>query len=150
MQKALADIFTWPDECPQLIGGQCDECGATTFPTQSRCPRCGRAGMSLVKLPRRGTLVGWTTQGFVPKLPYAGSDTGESFSPFGVGLVQLGDLVRVEARLTESDPAKLKFGMDVELTIIPFFVDGEGNEVMTFAFAPLPEGAVTPSEGVEQ
>ena len=39
--------------------------------------------------------------------------------PFAVGLVQLGDEIRVEARLTESDPAKLRFGMDVE----PVFVE---------------------------
>lgn len=137
MQKALADVFTWPAEDPQLIGGRCDECAAVTFPVQSRCPRCGRATMSELPLPRRGTLVSWTTQGFPPVLPYAGDPTGKSFVPFGVGLVQLDDVVRVEARLTESDPAKLRFGMDVELAIVPFYVDEEGDEIMTFAFAPV-------------
>ena len=58
--------------------------------------------MSDVLLPRRGTLVTWTTQGFVPKLPYAGGETAETFTPFGVGLVQLGDEVRVEARLPQA------------------------------------------------
>lgn len=96
--------------------------------------------MSEVLLPRRGTLVAWTTQGFVPMLPWAGSETGENFTPFGVGLVQLDDVVRVEARLTESDHAKLRFGMEVELEIIPFYVDAQGNEVMTFAFAPVEGG----------
>jgi uncharacterized OB-fold protein len=137
MQKALADVFTWPAEDPQLIGGRCDECAAVTFPVQSRCPRCGRATMSELPLPRRGTLVSWTTQGFPPVLPYAGDPTGKSFVPFGVGLVQLDDVVRVEARLTESDPATLRFGMDVELAIVPFYVDEEGDEIMTFAFAPV-------------
>lgn len=137
MQKALApDISTWPDEHPQLIGSRCGDCGATTFPTQPRCPRCSGGNMTELLLPRRGTLVTWTTQGFVPKLPYAGTETAETFTPFGVGLVQLGDVIRVEGRLTESDPEKLKFGMEVELAIVPFFVDDEGNEVMTFAFAP--------------
>ena len=51
--------------------------------------------------------------------------------------MQLDDVVRVEARLTESDPAKLEFGMDVELAVIPFYVDDEGDEIMTFAFAPV-------------
>ena len=45
--------------------------------------------------------------------------------PFGVGLVQLGDVVRVEARLTENDPAKLQFGVEVELTLFPFPTEGE-------------------------
>jgi uncharacterized OB-fold protein len=93
--------------------------------------------MSDLLLPRRGSLVAWTTQGFVPKLPYAGTESADSFTPFGVGLVQLGDDVRVEARLTENDPDKLQFGMDVELVVVPFFVDEEGDEVLTFAFAPI-------------
>jgi uncharacterized protein len=136
MQKPLAEVFTWPDEDPQLIGSQCSACGATTFPAQSRCPRCSGATMAELALPRQGTLVSWTTQGFPPVLPYAGDPTGASFEPFGVGLVQLGDVVRVESRLTESDPAKLEFGMDVELAIIPFYVDEDGDEIVTFAFAP--------------
>lgn len=57
--------------------------------------------------------------------------------PFGVGLVQLGDVIRVEGRLTENDPAKLQFGQEVELTMIPFTTDDEGNEVVTFAFQPV-------------
>jgi uncharacterized OB-fold protein len=138
MQKALApNVFTWPADEPQLIGSRCDDCGAATFPAQSRCPRCSRASMVELLLPRRGTLVSWTTQGFVPVLPYAGDPTGKSFEPFGVGLVQLDDVVRVESRLTESDPAKLGFGMDVELAIVPLYTDADGDEVMTFAFTPV-------------
>lgn len=144
MQKPIADVFTWPADAPQLIGSRCDACGAATFPVQIRCPRCGGAAMAEVLLPRRGTLVAWTTQGFVPVLPYAGDETGASFTPFGVGLVQLDDVVRVEARLTENDPAKLRFGMDVELAVVPFYVDDDGDEVMTFAFAPVADaGAPT-------
>jgi uncharacterized OB-fold protein len=137
MQKPIADVFTWPSDEPQLIGSRCEECAAATFPAQSRCPRCGRSSMTEVHLPRRGTLVAWTTQGFPPLVPYAGDPTGERFEPFGVGLVQLDDIVRVEARLTENDPAKLRFGMDVELEIVPFYEDDDGDEIMTFAFAPV-------------
>ncbi|EHK80760.1 hypothetical protein AK37_22787 [Rhodococcus pyridinivorans AK37] len=37
--KALApDVSTWPAENPQLIGSRCDDCSATTWPTQPRCP----------------------------------------------------------------------------------------------------------------
>jgi uncharacterized OB-fold protein len=137
MQKALAaDISTWPDENPQLIGSRCGDCGATTFPVQQRCPRCSGGSMSELLLPRSGTLVAWTTQGFPPGAPYAGP-TGDDFVPFGVGLVQLDDVIRVEGRLTENDPAKLKFGQQVELTMVPFTTDADGNEIITFAFQPV-------------
>jgi uncharacterized OB-fold protein len=91
-------------------------------------------------LPRRGTLWTWTTQEFLPKEPYAGGETPETFTPFGIGVVQLGDEVRVEGRLTESDPDRLRIGMDVELAIVPFHRDGDGAEVVTYAFAPVDEG----------
>ena len=92
--------------------------------------------MSDVLLPRRGTLVAWTTQGFplgsIPRVP-----TGEDLEPFGVGLVQLDDVISVEGSLTENDPAKLEFGKDVELTMVPFTTEDEGNEIITFAFEPV-------------
>jgi uncharacterized OB-fold protein len=140
MQKMLADVTTWPSDPPQLLGSRCVDCGATTFPVETRCPRCGHQAMSELPLPRRGTLVAWTTQGFPPIVPYAGDETGASFEPFGVGLVQLDDIVRVDVRLTESDPAKLDFGMEVELRIIPFYTDEDGTEILTFAFAPVTDG----------
>ena len=96
--------------------------------------------MEELLLPRRGTLVSFTTQGFPPIVPYAGDATGKSFVPFGVGLVQLGDVVRVDARLTESDPEKLDFGMEVELEIVPFYTAEDGTEILTFAFAPVVDG----------
>jgi uncharacterized OB-fold protein len=137
MQKALApEISTWPDEDPQLIGSACGSCGATAFPRQSRCPKCSAGGMSEILLPRRGTLVTWTTQGFPPGAPYKGP-TGKAFVPFGVGLVQLEDVIRVEGRLTENDPAKLQFGMEVELTMVPFTTDDDGTAGVTFAFQPI-------------
>jgi uncharacterized OB-fold protein len=51
--------------------------------------------------------------------------------------VQLDDVVRVEARLTESDPDKLDFGQTVELEVLPLYTDADGDEIMTFAFAPI-------------
>ena len=136
-QVAIApDIFTWPSDEPQLIGSRCESCGAITFPAQEHCPRCSRPDMASRLLPRRGTLVSFTTQEFFPKEPYASDETEESFRPFGVGLVQLGDDVRVESRLTVSDPQELRFGMTLELVVIPFRTEPDGTEVMTFAFAP--------------
>ncbi|WP_327116849.1 OB-fold domain-containing protein [Nocardia sp. NBC_01730] len=137
MAQALApDVSTWPEDNPQLIGSRCADCAATTWPRQARCPRCSGPKMFDRLLPRSGTLVAWTTQGFVPKLPYAGRETADTFEPFGIGLVQLDDEVRVETRLTEADPAKLRAGMQVELVFVPLYLDDTGTEIMTCAFAP--------------
>ena len=86
-------------------------------------------------LARRGRLWAWTTRDFPPPAPYAGP-TGDAFVPFGLGYVELGDEVRVETRLTEADPDRLSTGMEMELVIVPFRTDADGNEVVTFAFRP--------------
>ena len=132
------DVFTWPSDQPQLIGGGCAKCAAVTFPFQPSCARCGSTEMERKLLPRRGTLWSWTTQEFLPKEPYAGGETEATFQPYGVGLVQLGDEVKVEARLTEADPEKLKFGQEVELILFPFRYDNDGDtQVLSFAFRPV-------------
>ena len=137
-QVAVApDLFTMPPDEPQLVGAKCGVCGAIAFPMAVSCPRCGRTEMARHLLPRRGTLVAWTTQGFLPKEPYASGETDDTFQPFGVGLVQLGDEVRVEARLTEADPERLDFGMDVELVLVPLRVEDDGTEVLMHAFRPV-------------
>jgi uncharacterized OB-fold protein len=138
MQVPFAeDVFTWPADEPQLIGARCPDCAAVTFPQQSSCPRCGSLGMERHLLPRTGTLWTFTTQEFLPKEPYASGETPDTFRPYGVGLVKLGEEVKVESRLTEADPSKLHIGMEVRLAIVPFRTDPDGTEVMTYAFEPV-------------
>ena len=43
----------------------------------------------------------------------------------------------MESRLTESDPDVLVPGMEMELVLVPFRTDDDGNEVVTFAFRPV-------------
>ena len=129
-------IFTWPSDLPQLIGSRCTACGIVTFPVQESCPRCASTEMEEHLLSRRGRLWAWTTQEFPPPSPpYAGAD-GDAFTPYGVGYVELPGEMKVETRLTEADPDVLSVGMEMELVVVPFRTDDDGNEVVTFAFRP--------------
>lgn len=131
-----SDVFTWPAEQPKLIGGRCSQCACVAFPRPGSCARCGSLEIDEHLLTDHGTLWTFTTQGFLPKEPYRGGETPETFEPFGVGLVELGGEVRVEARLTEADPDVLHIGMEMELAIVPFRTDEDGTEVVTYAFRP--------------
>ena len=131
-------VFTWPSDEPRLLGSRCVTCGNHTFPVQSGCPKCTGTETEVVELARRGTLWTWTVQGFPPKAPpYAGDADPKTFRPFGVGYVELPGEVKVEARLTESDPERLHIGMEMELVIVPLATDADGNEVVTYAFQPV-------------
>ena len=123
---------------PHLIGSACERCGTVTFPRQGSCPRCTSEDVRARRLSRRGVLWTWTIQCFPPKSPPYAVPPGEDFEPYGVGYVELPGEVRVEALLTESDPARLRIGMPMELTLIP--APG-GGEAVTFAFKPDVGGA---------
>ena len=129
-------VFTSSAEEPELIGSRCGACGIVTFPTQDSCPQCASTTMAEHLLSRRGRLWAWTTQHFPPPSPPYAGPQGEAFVPFGVGYVELAGEVKVEARLTEADPDALKVGMEMELVLVPFRTDDDGNEVVTFAFRP--------------
>jgi len=89
-------------------------------------------------LARRGRLWAWTTQEFPPPSPPYAGPTGAAFVPYGVGYVELADGVRVETRLTETEG--LENGIEMELVLVPFRTDADGNEVVTFAFRPVGAG----------
>ncbi|MEM7094563.1 MAG: OB-fold domain-containing protein [Actinomycetota bacterium] len=131
-------VFTWPSDEPRLIGSKCADCGNVMFPTQNGCPKCSGSRTEEFELSRTGTLWTWTIQGYPPKSPpYAGNDDPKTFEPFGVGYVELAGECKVESRLTENDPAKLSIGMEMELVLVPLYVNDDGDEVITFAFAPV-------------
>jgi uncharacterized OB-fold protein len=134
-------VFTFPSESPHLIGSRCTNCGNHMFPTQGSCPKCASTDTEQVELANRGTLWTWTIQGYPPKAPpYAGDADPKSFEAFGVGYVELPGQVKVETRLTVADPDQLRIGMEMEMVLVPLTTDDDGNEVVTFAFAPTSTG----------
>jgi uncharacterized OB-fold protein len=57
--------------------------------------------------------------------------------PYGVGIVEFPEGVRIVSYLTEGNPEKLKVGMDMLLVVEKLFEDGEGNEIIGFKFKPV-------------
>ena len=114
--------------------------------------RLGRAAhhqLEAVDLGSRGRLWSWTVQGFCPKPPYDGTTNEADFRPYGVGYVELADGIKVESRLTLADPARLRIGMAMELTLEPYRRPPQGEPVFTFAFGPAqPAAAGTAKEAL--
>jgi uncharacterized protein len=140
--KPIADdLFTWPDDNPSLIGGCCQVCGTYSFPLRTGCQKCGATDIQKCQLHRAGTLWAWTSQGFVPKAPFSGTFMAEPFEPWYVGLIELPRQLRVESLLVGCTQDTLRIGLPMRLVTMPFSSDDEGNEVVTFAFAPGEAGA---------
>ena len=112
---------------PRLIGGRCASCGRHQFPRGPMCPYCGADDITEALLSQEGTLWAWTAVTAAPP-GYRGE------VPYGFGVVELPEGIRVLTRLTESDPASLRFGQDVRLQLVPLHTDDDGRAVMTWAF----------------
>jgi uncharacterized OB-fold protein len=114
---------------PALLASRCTVCGHVLFPRTDTCTYCSAEDPEPVELAGPGTLWAWTAI-TAPPPGYRGD------VPYGVGVVELPEGVRVITRLTESDPAALSAGQAMELEIVPLHRDDDGNDVVTYAFAP--------------
>lgn len=112
-----------------LIGGRCAECSRYHFPAAAICPSCGSDAVTRVELSEAGTLWGWTAVTAPP--PGYGGEV-----PFGFGVVELPEGIRVISRIEEADPARLSFGMPVRFATTPLHTDDDGTTVVTYTFAP--------------
>src|SRR5438067_3085039 len=115
------------DGAAHLVGGRCRACGRHQFPRSSLCPYCGADDVAEVLLSPTGTLWAWTAVTAAPP-GYKGD------VPYGFGVVELPEGLRVLTRLTESDPAALRFGDALTLQLVPLHADDDGRDVLTWAF----------------
>jgi uncharacterized OB-fold protein len=121
-------LFTTDDAGgARLIGGRCAVCSQHQFPRSSLCQYCGSDDIAEVLLSPAGTLWAWTAVTAAPP-GYRGE------VPYGFGVVELPEGLRVLTRLTEGDPANLRFGQEVRLQLVPLHTDDEGRDVLTWAF----------------
>jgi uncharacterized OB-fold protein len=89
------------------------------------CPYCSHDGCAAVPLSRRGVVEVCTT--VVNRPPgYEGA------MPFGFGVVELPEGIRIIARI--ADPQHVQPGMPVRLLLDTLCTDAEGREVVTYAF----------------
>ena len=108
-------------------------CGVVAFPRQASCAACTSRDVEERRArPSRARCGPGRSSASRPS-PRRTRAAAEDFEPYGVGYVELPGEVRVEARLTEADPARLRIGMPMELVLVP--APGDGGAV-TFAFRP--------------
>ena len=115
---------------PYLAGQRCTKCGAVYLGERRACSKCTAEGpFEEIALSRRGTVWVWSiVHQSMPGVPV----------PYVVGVVDLPEGVAVRCNLidVEPDPAKLRFGMPVEMTTGVSQQDREGNDVVAFYFRP--------------
>lgn len=117
------------DGTVHLLGARCRACGRHHFPRTTTCPYCGSGDVEPVALSDHGTLWGWTAVTAAPP-GYTGP------VPFGFGVVELPEGLRVITRLEEPDPSRLAFGMSMQLVVVPVGERDDGETITTYSFTP--------------
>jgi uncharacterized OB-fold protein len=122
-------LFVERPDGARLIGGSCAACGRHHFPRLTSCPYCSAADCVEKLLGDRGSLFLYTV--VVNRPPgYRGE------LPFGFGVVELPEGIRLITRITEARLDRLRLGMPMRLVVAPLHVDDEGRHVVSYAFAP--------------
>lgn len=125
-------LFTTEGET-RLLGSRCRSCGGHHFPRHTTCPYCSSDEVEPADLSTAGTLWAWTSV-TAPPPGYGG------VVPFGFGVVELPEGLRVITLLTESDPARLHAGQPMRITVLDLerstADDGSATVVRTYAFEP--------------
>jgi len=115
----------------RLLGSRCAGCGACFFPRSPACrnPGCTDKHIEDVELSPRGTLWTYTVQYYKPPPP---ARLDEPFTPYGIGLVDLPEGIRIMGMISSDDPESLKIGQEMELVIETLHHDDDGSEVLTW------------------
>lgn len=137
------------EDPPRLLGSRCETCGAHHFPRAGRCPSCAGTSVVAVELSAQGTVWAATVVTAAPP-GYRGE------VPYGFGVVELPEGIRVVTRLEgagptpdrvtdptadpaadpAAHPAPLPVGTAVHLQLVELHTDDDGRAVVTYAFAP--------------
>jgi len=122
-----------PSDGVRLIGSRCGNCSEVSLGKRPACPNCGGEDIEGIVLCERGQLWTYTIIRHRPPGDFKGPDP---FLPFGLGLVELPDGIRVVSPI-DCDIEKLKIGMELELVVFKHYEDEKENEVMAFKFKPV-------------
>ncbi len=123
-------LFTVDSEgTARLLAARCTACGAPHFPAGMACPYCGCLNCDRIALGPAGWLLDYTCVRSRPP-GYEGP------VPFGLGVVELPEGLRVIARLSGPDLEAFRYGQPLRMVLDTVGVDAEGQGLVSYAFAP--------------
>lgn len=124
-------LFTMPGDPrgARLLASRCSGCDRHQFPAAETCCYCGGDRSEIVAIGAQGRLHLHTVVTVAPP-GYRGP------VPYGFGVVELPEGLRVVSRLTSSQLEVLRRDLPMQLEIAPLYRNDAGDDVVSFAYAP--------------
>jgi uncharacterized OB-fold protein len=133
-QQAVAvveGLFEERSDGVVLLASRCAQCTRRYFPRTETCrdPSCGRAALSGTELSGAGTLWSYTVQHYPAPEPFR----FDGDPPYGIGVIEFDDGLRVVAMVVPEAVESLRPGDKVSLTGLTLYTDDAGQAVRTWA-----------------
>lgn len=123
----MPDLFSTAPQ-PHLIAGRCKACGKYTFPKYYACPFCFSEELQDASLSPVGKLHSFTiVRRSLPDYPV----------PYGLGLVDFPEGVRVMAQIESDDLGKLELDSEMEVAVGPVRRGKDGQDIISYKFRPV-------------
>jgi uncharacterized protein len=117
----------------KLTAARCRNCGARWVPPRPICIACYSSNLELIEVSGQGRLAAFTCIHIpTPSMAAQGYDRNH---PYCVGLVELDDGGRVDARITGVDatnPESIQIGMPMNVKFLHVTVEGKAESYLAF------------------
>ncbi|MGZ8819593.1 MAG: Zn-ribbon domain-containing OB-fold protein [Mycobacterium sp.] len=118
-RRTSTGVVKFPAERPELFDGNPDT----------------QVDIEPFELSTEGTLYTFTTQEFVPPLPYKGNRDPNTFRPYIVGFIELEEGLLVESLNNDADASTRRIGQPMVSATTTLETEA-GESLLTFAFRP--------------
>lgn len=92
----------------KLLGGRCTNCGKVHLPPRPLCDNCYSKDFEWTEIPSRGKLVTYTIIHIAPA-------QFQSMAPYGIGIVELADGLKIPGMIREVALEQIKIGMELTM-----------------------------------
>lgn len=90
----------------KLLGGKCRKCGKIHLPPRPLCGNCFSKDFEWTEIPTKGKLLTYTVIHIAPT-------QFQSMAPYAMGIVQLGDELRIPGMIRGAPLEQIRIGMDL-------------------------------------
>ena len=114
----------------KLMGNKCKSCESLYLPPRPICIKCNSTDLEWVEMKGKGKLVAFTAISIGP--PFMIEEGFDRKNPYCVGVVELDEKVRIDARIEGVDvknPENIKVGTPLTVN---YLHRGEGENMKTF------------------
>ena len=94
----------------KLMAGKCTKCGKIHLPPRPLCDNCFSKEFEWVEVPRKGKLLTYTIIHVAPV-------QFQSMAPYAVGIVQLGNSLKIPGMISGLAPDQIKVGMELAIDL---------------------------------